>query len=179
MDGNGSSLGLSQHKTPEVDASDGQDQQTLCWGFKPPALLHPEQKPARGAARFLAASMCWKCLGEEGFSRVPRGAPRVPASWPGAVWSSALALLLSAPPALTSIFWFCLVSLDPGKAHTGLDGEGNKTAVKEPLLLLFHLPLVFHSPLILLLMSTDQFLQHFLPLRLQLTPSVLEKDVPK
>lgn len=77
-------------------------------------------------------------------------APWVLVSWPRSVCSSALAPLLSAPPALTSIFWFCLLSLDPGKEDTGLGGEGNKTAVKKLLLLLFCLPLLFYSPLILI-----------------------------
>ena len=161
MDGSGSSLGLSQCRASEMDASDGQDQRTLCWGFKPVTLLHPEHKPAHGAALFPAASMCWKCLGEAGFSRVPHGCPR-----PGPGLSALQ--LLSAPPALTSIFWFCLLSLDSGKEDTGLGGEGNRTAVKKVLLLLFHLPLLFYSSLILIFMSTDRFLWHFPPSRLQL-----------
>lgn len=48
MDGNGSSVGLSRQAS-EVNALDGQDQRTLCWGFKPLTLLHPEKKPAHRA----------------------------------------------------------------------------------------------------------------------------------
>lgn len=69
-----------------------------------------------------------------------------PTSWPRAGCSAALALLLSATPAFTSIFWFCLLSLDPGKEDRV--GSGKKEDGEKFLLLLFHLPLLFYSTLL-------------------------------